>query len=155
MKSETSLKPRQLQAVQLLAHGTPANQVAERLEISEMTIYRWKKLPEFESKLRSISSSGLQEIAKKLNASALTAVETLQEVLCDMTQPVNIRVKAALGVLNTMASVNGALEKGLQHRVGDFDLQERFSGSAFTYDSSGERIAIGNDGKGISSVIEV
>lgn len=32
------LKPRQLTALQLLATGTPANQVAERLEITTMTL---------------------------------------------------------------------------------------------------------------------
>lgn len=130
MKNVTSLKARQLQAVKLLALGTPANQVAERLEISVMTIYRWKRLPEFEAKLSAITSSGLEEIAKTLNATALTAAETLQEILCDMTQPVPTRMKAALGVLNAMGSVNAALERGLQHRAGDFDLAQRFSSQA-------------------------
>lgn len=140
MKNITQLKPRQITALQLLATGTPANQVAARLEISTMTLYRWQQQPEFEAKLRVITHSGLEEIAKKMNATTLTAIETLQEVLCNMGEPTNIRMKAALGVLGTMAAVNNALEKSLQHRAGDFDLQERFSGQSFTFDSGGNPI---------------
>lgn len=139
MKDVKTLKARQLQAVKLLALGTPANQVAERLEISVMTIYRWKQLPEFDAKLNAIASSGLEEIAKTLNATALTAVETLQEVLCDMSLPIPTRMKAALGVLGVMGSVNSALERGLVHRVADFDLAQRFSSQAgYTYEAAGQ-----------------
>lgn len=136
MNNVRSLKPRQLTAIQLLATGTPAYKIAERLEITTMTLYRWQRLPEFEAKLNLITSSGLEEIAKKLNATALTAVETLQEILCDMSQPIPVRMKAAIGVLNAMPAVNGALEKSLQHRVADFDLAHRFGG--VTFNSGGE-----------------
>lgn len=132
-----TLKPVQLTAISMLAAGTPAIQVAARLEVSTMTIYRWQRLPEFESKLRNITSSGLEEIAKKMNAATLTAVETLQETMCDMREPASVRMKAALGVLGATASVNGMLEKSLRHRVADFRLQERW-GDSFTYNGSGE-----------------
>ena len=140
MKNSTHLKPRQITALQLLAAGTPANQVAERLDVTTMTLYRWQRLPAFEAKLRSISSSGLEEVAKKMNATTLTAIETLQEIMCDLRESAPTRMKVALGVLNVMPSVNGILEKSLQHTAGDFDLQERWSGSAFTFDSSGNPI---------------
>lgn len=155
MKTEKTLKPVQLTALKLIALGTPANQVAERLEVSAMTIYRWQRLPAFQDKLGCISSSGLQEMAKKLNAASLTAIETLQETMCNMAESPSIRIKAAIGVLNAMASVNNALEKGLQHRLADFSLQDRFNGPSFTYDSSGERINAGNAGESMSSVITI
>jgi hypothetical protein len=137
MQKAQALKPLQLNALQMLAMGTPANQVAERLEVSTMTIYRWRRLPEFEAKLRSITSSGLEVIAKKMNSTTLTAIETLQEIMCDLMEPSTVRMKAAIGVLGAMSAVNGVLEKSLQHRVADFDLKQRFSGPTFTYDSVG------------------
>lgn len=145
MKNVNSLKVRQLEAVKLLAMGTPASHVAERLEVSTMTIYRWQRLPEFEARLSAVTTSGLTEVAKKLNAASLTAVETLHEVLCDLSQPIPIRMKAALGVLGTMPAVNGALERGLRHRVADFDLKQRFSGQGYTYDSSGESCGVNKE----------
>jgi hypothetical protein len=137
MENVRSLKPKQINAIQLLAVGTPAYQVAERLDVSAMTIHRWQQIPEFEAKLHSITNSGLEEIAKKMNIAALTAVETLQEAMCDMSEPITTRMKAATGVLNAMPSVNGALEKCLVHRAADFDLKTRFRGQAYTYDSNG------------------
>ncbi|MDV6341122.1 phBC6A51 family helix-turn-helix protein [Nitrosomonas sp. Is24] len=134
------LKPKQITAIQLLATGTPAYQVAEKLEVTTMTLYRWQKLPEFNSKLNYLANSGLEEIAKKMNATTITAIETLQEVLCDMREPSSVRIKAALGVLNAMASVNGALEKGLKHRVADFDLRERWGDMGYSYDQNGDPI---------------
>ena len=82
---QKSLKPVQLYALKLIALGTPDYQVAARLEVSVMTIYRWKRLPQFEAKLNAITTSGLEQIVKKLNIASLTAVETLQEVLNDMS----------------------------------------------------------------------
>ena len=105
MNNVKSLKARQLNAVQLLALGTPAYQVAAQLDVSTMTIYRWQRLPAFEAKLNAITSSGLEEIAKKMNATTLTAVETLQEILCNMAESPTTRMKAALGVLGAMSSV--------------------------------------------------
>lgn len=137
MTASNSLKPKQLSAIRLLAMGTPAYRVAEQLEVSTMTIYRWRRQPEFDAKLSCIANSGLEEIAKKMHATALTAVETLHEVLCDLSQPTPLRMKAALGVLGAMPSVNGALERGLQHRFADFDLEQRFSGVVYPHDNGG------------------
>ncbi len=137
MKNGKALKARQLNALQLLAAGTPAYQVAERLEVSTMTIYRWQQLPAFEAKLNAIASSGLEEIAKKLNVAALTALENLQMLQCDMALPITLRVKVGLGVLGAMASLNGVLQKGLRHRVADFDLEQRWNNSGYTFDRAG------------------
>ncbi|SFM42875.1 phBC6A51 family helix-turn-helix protein [Nitrosomonas communis] len=137
MKNHKPLKPKQLTAIQLLAMGTPASEVAAKLEITSMTLYRWQRLPEFNSKLNNITHSGLEEIAKKMNAATITAIETLQEAMCDLTEPSSVRIKAALGVLGAMASVNGVLEKALKHRIGDFDLNHRFTDQAFTFDMDG------------------
>ena len=128
------LKPVQLSAIQLIAIGTPAVKVAERLDVSEMTIYRWRRLPEFEARLNAITESGMEEIAKRLNAAALTAVENIQSILCDMTLPTNTQIKLSLGVLNAMPAMNAALERGLRHRLGDFDPRQRWTGP-YTYDS--------------------
>ncbi len=75
-----------------------------------------------------------------MNAATLTAVETLQETMCNLAEPASIRLKAALGILSHTASVNSMLEKGLKHKQGDFDLQTRFERGS-VYDSCGNRIS--------------
>ena len=136
----TSLKPRQVHALQLLATGTPVNQVAVMLSVSPMTVFRWKHTPAFRSRLELVTNSGLEELTKKVHATALTAVETLQETLCDMTLPVPLRVKAALGVLGAMGSVNAALSRRLQDGAADFELGTRFNGPTFRHDCTGNLI---------------
>ncbi|WP_430232287.1 hypothetical protein [Nitrosomonas communis] len=150
MKNHKSLKPKQITAIQLLAMGTPACQVAAKLEITTMTLYRWQKLPEFNSKLNLIASSGLEEIAKKMNGATITAIETLQEAMCDLTEPSSVRIKAALGVLGAMASVNGTLEKALKHKIADFDLSKRFNDTGWSYDQNGNPIECPSQSQTIS-----
>lgn len=136
----TSLKPRQVYALQLLAAGRPTSEVAAVVNVSAMTIFRWKQSPAFRSRLELVTHTGLEELAKKVNATAITAIETLQETLCDMTLPVSLRVKASIGVLGAMGSVNAALSKRLLDGAADFDLSTRFVGPTFSYGADGELI---------------
>lgn len=106
--------------------------------MSRITLSRWEKNPHFESQLTSITRSGLEQTAKMLNAASLTAAETLQEILCDMTQPVTIRLKAALGVLNVTPAISSSLQRDL-YQASDFDLKHR-GGTQYTYNSQGEII---------------
>ncbi len=138
MQNAKTLKARQLQAVKLLALGNPASHVAEQLHISPVTISRWRRLPAFEERLSSLSASGLEEIAQKMNAATLVAIENLQHLLCDLSLPANTQIKVSLGVLNAMASINGALEKSLRHRAADFTADERWKNQGHTYDQRNE-----------------
>ena len=139
MNTQKPLKPKQINAIQLLAVGTPAYQVAEKLEITTMTLYRWQKQPEFNSKLNYIANSGLEEISKKMNAATITAIEILQEMMFDFGTPLPTRMKAAQIILNNTSSINGMLEKALKHRAADFDLKDRFENGP-SYDGCGNSI---------------
>jgi hypothetical protein len=136
MKSGKGLRPVQLSAIRLLAVGTPIVKVAERLDVSCMTIWRWRtQNPEFESRLNAVAASGLQEVGKQINRTALAAIEVLQGLLGDMTQPTSVQIKVALGVLNSMPSVNAAIDKALLHRAADFDPEQRWDNQVGqTYD---------------------
>ena len=161
MAEHKTLKPKQLDAIKMLVTGTPIYQVAEKLQVTSMTLWRWRKLPEFEQTLNAVSYSGLDELAKKVNVAALTAAETLQEILCSLNEPTDVRMKAALGVLRAMPGINTVLEKSLQHRAADFDLRKRFSGPAFTHSSDGQPYPFlqrpGSSGNAVNSaeVVEV
>lgn len=155
MSTKTPLRPKQLDAIKLLATGIPAYQVAERLEITVMTLYRWKKIPAFEQKLTAISYSGLKEIAKKMNATTVTAIEILQEVMCDMRNSKEIQVKVALGVLNAMPKVNNALEMASLYKTADFDMQKRFDNQGYSFDVDGNPIPKFNKKDSLVNFIEI
>lgn len=134
----TSLTTKQQIAIRMLAQGESKVNVASRLDVSRITLSRWGKNPHFESQLTSITRSGLEQTAKMLNAASLTAAETLQEILCDTTQPIPIRLKAALGVLNVTPAISSLLKRDA-YQVTDFDLKYRWA-TQYTYNSQGEII---------------
>ena len=140
--AEASLKPKQVHALQLLATGRPVSHVAAAVNVSPMTVFRWKNTPAFRSRLDLVTNSGMEELAKKVNATALTAIETLQEALCDMALPVRLRARVALGVLGTMGAINAALSRRLQDGAADFKLSTRFDGPAFSHDGTGNAIPL-------------
>lgn len=133
--SAASLTAKQQIAIRMLAQGESRVNVASRLDVSRMTLSRWEKNPHFESQLVSITRSGLEQTAKMLNAASLTAAETLQEILCDMTQPESLRIKAALGVLRVLPTINASLQRDM-YQDADFDLKHRW-GPQYTYNAQG------------------
>lgn len=141
MKKQKVLKPKQQLAVRLLASGYQKNIVAQRLNVSVMTIYRWEQSPIFQTELAStIEASGLEETARKLHIAGITAAETIQEFLNNMSHPSEVRAKFAVGVLRAYPAFQSAIEKGLRHRIGDFSLDERWTLNHATYDSHGNLI---------------
>jgi hypothetical protein len=136
--NSSELKTKQEIAIRLLALGEPKNIVAAKVGVSKMTLSRWHKNPVFNSQLASITNSGLEATAKMLNAAGLTAAETLQEILCDLTQPATVRLKASLGLLSILPSINASLQRYVYQPV-DFDINQRW-GSYGTYNSQGELI---------------
>ncbi len=114
MKNVKPLNPRQLHAIKLLAAGTPDYLVAQRIEVSTMTIYRWKRQEVFNQELRRIAYFGLEDFSKKLNESAVTAIETLQEVMNDLREPSTHRSKVALGIINALPKMQEALSRSVQ-----------------------------------------
>jgi hypothetical protein len=143
MKKKKVLRPKQVQAVRLLARGETKQYVATRLSVATMTVYRWQRDPIFQSQLEALHASGLEATAKKVHIAGLTAAETLQEYLNDMTQPAETRAKFAIGVLRAYPALQAALAKGIRSRMADFDLEERWDMSLSTFDSNGNPIAEG------------
>jgi transcriptional regulator with XRE-family HTH domain len=138
MMDTASLTAKQQIAIRMLAQGESKAIVAARLDVSRMTLSRWEKNPQFESQLTSITRSGLEQTAKMLNAASLTAAETLQEILCDTTLPVQVRLKAALGVLNVTPAISSSLQRDIYQDT-DFDLKHRWA-TQYTYNAQGEVI---------------
>lgn len=136
MQIQKQLKPKQIQAIRMLARGEKKIHIAQQLSVTTMTLHRWEQLPSFQTQLATVHASGLAAIARLTNAATLTAIETVQECLCDMREPASVRTRVALSFLRTFPAVNATLENGLKHRVADFHLADRFKGGN-TFDSRG------------------
>lgn len=54
MNNISKLNPKQEQAIQLLASGTSVTQVANKVEVDRVTVYRWMKDRDFKRELNKI-----------------------------------------------------------------------------------------------------
>lgn len=141
MKNVKPLHARQLHAIRLLAAGTPDYVVAQRIEVSTMTIYRWKRQDEFNQELRRIAYCGLEDFSKKLNECAVTALDTLQEVMNDLREPSTHRSKVALGIINAMPKVHDALSRSV-----------RYSGESVVMEAASETVPVTFEHDGVTVI---
>jgi hypothetical protein len=76
-----------------------------------MTVYRWKQNELFSSELNRLTTNYVKEFSEKLNYSAMTAVDTLNEIMNDLREPSMHRGKVALGLLRSLPHIQSALAK--------------------------------------------
>lgn len=96
MQRIASLTQQQHAVIDALAGGANLNDAAVAAGVNRTTIFRWRQDPEFQRELirRRTSRSGAQ-----LRGLADLAVGTLAEVMRSADVPADVRVRAALGVL--------------------------------------------------------
>lgn len=73
---------------------------AKEAGVSDTTLYRWLKLPEFQEELRETKKQAVNLALTKLQHSTTAAVQVLQDVAEDKDAPASARVSAAKGILD-------------------------------------------------------
>jgi transposase-like protein len=113
------LTSKQQQAILLLAKGSTIVDAAKDIGISEKTLDRWKKLPEFKAALRLAEDELYSEALTRLKCEASKAIDTL--VACmekDEVAPY-VRVQAASKILD--ASLQAAKVRELEALLASFE----------------------------------
>lgn len=87
------LKPRQVQAAILLAHGMLCKDVAQKVGVSAQTISNWQKEPEFEALVNRVKLEALEASRTQVQGLARLAVATLENILREGSSDA-IRLKA-------------------------------------------------------------
>lgn len=73
MNNISKLNPKQEQAIQLLASGTSVTQVANKVEVDRVTVYRWMNDREFKRELNKI----IETYTSALFFQAISELETI------------------------------------------------------------------------------
>ena len=98
-----SLSPLHEEAALLLAQGHKQKDVATHLQVTEMTITRWKQSPLFESKLteftRQIQAESLSYAQEKMTHMQVKAVDRL-DYLIDQAESESVQLGAVREVLD-------------------------------------------------------
>ena len=91
----------------LLATGHTAREVAHKMGLAEVTIYRWRQQPEFIAVVRGILKENKQALNERLNNLAIKAIEVLEAVIDDPNASTVDKINAASKVLE-LVNLNSA-----------------------------------------------
>lgn len=75
------LKPKQLTCLEMLTSGHSRVEISKKLNISESTIQRWQKLPEFKDALEGVAFSPVAVTSIEVTSSHRTRRERLERLL--------------------------------------------------------------------------
>ena len=84
----------------LLQHPT-VDKAAMALGISDVTLWRYLKDPEFQQEYRRVRREALSQSVARLQSASSTAANTLLRVMLDKDSPVPSKLRAAESVLKT------------------------------------------------------
>jgi hypothetical protein len=96
MKENANTDLRQERAIVALLAEPTIGAAARAAEISEVTLWRWMKEPEFRAKLRDARRAVVEGAIGRLQQAATEAVDTLQRNLTCGTPSVEVRAATAI-----------------------------------------------------------
>ena len=96
----TKLNQNQLLAIPLVAQGVSGKNVAKKIQVTEETVSRWKKLPEFQAEVNALLKECRDETQHKLRSLVNTALEVIKDELENSNS--DQRITIALKILQNM-----------------------------------------------------
>jgi len=125
------LSPRKLKAVQLLVSGVSLREAAAQLRISDRTLRRWCKRPEFQAALQEGQKEAWGHMVRRLRALGDQAVTTLREVMADTDASPSSRVAAARFVIETALRLTELTEQPANSFYIEGELRRRLADEEF------------------------
>lgn len=99
-KTTKPLTNKQLKAISLLLTGLEQKQIAEELGVNELTLSRWKELPQFKEELQKRRRRLVDEAMDYLTRSVKEVTEKL--VSLTHAENENVRLRACQAVLDNI-----------------------------------------------------
>ena len=125
------LSPKKLKAVQLLVSGLSLREAAAQLGISDRTLRRWCKRPEFKVALQEAQREAWGHMVRRLRALGDQAVTTLKQVMQDANATPSSRVAAARCVIEAAARLTELTDEGTTSFYIEGELHRRLGDEEF------------------------
>ena len=93
-----NLNENQLLAIPLVAQGVSGKNVAKKIQVTEETVSRWKKLPEFQAEVNALLKECREETQHKLRSLVNTALEVIKDELENKNSDQQITIADLSGV---------------------------------------------------------
>ena len=94
-------------------------EAAEMAGISETTLWRWLKDPEFLNKYRQLKREAVNQAVARLQQISFQAVETMKEIMEHKENPVSVRLNAAKSILDS--SIKAVELEDVIHRIEELE----------------------------------
>ena len=76
----------QLRAARMIAMGVPYNDIAKQINVTRITLYRWRKLPQFAAELSKLTQEASQESREHLVRDISEINDIILGTLLDVAQ---------------------------------------------------------------------
>ena len=128
----TKLNQNQLLAIPLVAQGVSGKNVAKKIQVTEETVSRWKKLPEFQAEVNALLKECRDETQHKLRSLVNTALEVIKDELENKNS--DQRVTIALKILQSMKlntylyeEIGSSKAENVKSKIWNEEFAEKFS----------------------------
>ena len=129
----TKLNQNQLLAIPLVAQGVSGKNVAKKIQVTEETVSRWKKLPEFQAEVNALLKECRDETQHKLRSLVNTALEVVKDELENKNS--EQRITIALKILQNMKlntylyeEIGSSKAENVKSKMWNEDFAEKFKG---------------------------
>jgi transposase len=127
----TKLNENQLLAIPLVAQGVSGKNVAKKIQVTEETVSRWKKLPEFQAEVNALLKECRDETQHKLRSLVNTALEVIKDELENKNS--DQRITIALKILQNMKlntylyeEIGSSKAESVKSKMWNEDFAEKF-----------------------------
>ena len=127
----TKLNENQLLAIPLVAQGVSGKNVAKKIQVTEETVSRWKKLPEFQAEVNALLKECRDETQHKLRSLVNTALEVVKDELENKNS--DQRITIALKILQNMKlntylyeEIGSSKAENVKSKIWNEDFAEKF-----------------------------
>ena len=127
----TKLNQNQLLAIPLVAQGVSGKNVAKKIQVTEETVSRWKKLPEFQAEVNALLKECRDETQHKLRSLVNTALEVIKDELENSNS--DQRITIALKILQNMKlntylyeQIGSSKAENVKSKMWNEDFAEKF-----------------------------
>jgi transposase len=127
----TKLNQNQLLAIPLVAQGVSGKNVAKKIQVTEETVSRWKKLPEFQAEVNALLKECRDETQHKLRSLVNTALEVVKDELENKNS--DQRITIALKILQNMKlntylyeEIGSSKAESVKSKMWNEDFAEKF-----------------------------
>ena len=127
----TKLNQNQLLAIPLVAQGVSGKNVAKKIQVTEETVSRWKKLPEFQAEVNALLKECRDETQHKLRSLVNTALEVVKDELENKNS--DQRITIALKILQNMKlntylyeEIGSSKAENVKNKIWNENFAEKF-----------------------------